>query len=333
MLRRATLVTPHSRMSIDDGGNPRSPRGNDERRAERLHDISTLISAHLDDPSDTIAGLRLFTTDQPGTSTSSVAEASLAFVAQGRKQIAVNDHVWQYGPGDYLVVSVDLPVTGRFVTANKAEPFLGIGLTLDTAAIAALLLERDAVDARPTAIARRPALGVGVASDDLLDAVARLLRLLNDRYDRDVLAPLVLREILWRLLRGPQGDLLRDIATHGSALAQIGSAVRTIRAHYAEPFRVEDLARQAAMSVPNFHRHFRSATTMSPIQYQKKIRLQQARLSLYGSSADVTSIAHDVGYGSASQFSREYRREYGLSPVQDAARTRRPGNPQTLTGL
>jgi AraC-like DNA-binding protein len=293
-------------------------RGRPADRDQRLLELGGLIAAHQDRHADRISGLRLFTTDESGEPTSSIAEASFAFVAQGAKRIAVGDHVVDYGPGDYLIVSIDLPVTGQFTAASKDRPFLGIGLTLDPKRIASVLLDtpdaRDAGHVGP----RRPALGASSASDELLDALARLLRLLDSPQDRDALAPLIEREILWRLICGPQGHLVRGIGLQSSALAQIGTAVRWIRTHYAEPFRVEDLAEQTAMSPSTFHRHFRTATTMSPIRYQKQIRLQQARLLLVGSGLDVTRIAHTVGYESPSQFSREYHREFGVSPSRDA---------------
>ena len=286
-------------------------------REQRLLELGGLIATQLDRHAEDIPGLRLFTTDERGDPTSSIAEASFAFVAQGAKRIAVGDHVVDYGPGDYLIVSVDLPVTGQFTAASKDRPFLGIGLTLDPTRIAAVLLDTTtSQDARRLAL-RRPALGASSASEELLDALARLLRLLGSPGDRDALAPLVEREILWRLICGPQGDLVRGIGLQSSALAQIGTAVRWIRTHYAEPFRVEDLAELSAMSPSTFHRQFRTATTMSPIRYQKQIRLQQARLLLLGSGLDVTRVAHTVGYESPSQFSREYHREFGISPSRD----------------
>jgi AraC-like DNA-binding protein len=293
-------------------------RGRREDRERQLTELSGLIAGHLDRPDDPVPGLRLFATDEPGEPTSAIAEASFAFVAQGAKQIAVGDHVLDYGPGDYLIVSLDLPVTGRFTAASRAEPFLGIGLTLDPADIAELVLETPSPERAGTAL--RPGLGTSAAPEQLLDALARLLRLLDEPADRAVLAPLVVREILWRLLCGPQGDLVRAIGLQRSGLAQIGRAVRWIRAHYNEPFRVEDLAEYSAMSTSTFHRQFRAATTMGPIQYQKKVRLQQARMLLLGSALDVTGVAHTVGYESASQFSREYRREFAASPSQHAYR-------------
>ena len=254
--------------------------------------------------------------------TSSIAEASLAFVVQGAKRIAVGEHVLEYGPGDYLVVSVDLPVTGQFTAASPAEPFLGIGLGLEPSAIASLLLDvwpELVVPQKPGASSAQLALATSGATAQLLDALVRLLRLLDAPQDVAVLAPMIRREILWRLLCAEQGQLVAQIGMDGN-LAHIGRAVRWIRENYPEPFRVEQLASQVSMSASSFHRHFRAATSMGPIQFQKKVRLQQARLQLLESASDITRIAQSVGYESQSQFSREYRREFGASPRQDLHR-------------
>ena len=289
------------------------------QRTRLITELCRLIDTHLGEVELGFGELTLFSADVADEPTSSIADAAFAFVAQGAKQVAVGEHVVDYGPGEYLVVSVDLPVTGRFTVASKAHPFLGIGLTLDPDAIASLLLEHEMPQSYPSRIPRllHPALGASHASVELLDALARMLRLIDAPEDRNVLAPLVYREVIWRLLRGEHGDLIRQIGTQGSNLAHVGQAVRWIRTHYAEPFRVEDLAKQFAMSPSSLHRHFRAATSMGPIQFQKKIRLQQARLLLASSASDVTGVASAVGYESPSQFSREYRREWGTSPRSD----------------
>ncbi len=157
------------------------------------------------------------------------------------------------------------------------------------------------------------------ASTDLVDAVVRLLRLVDQPDDAPVLAPLVQREILWRLLRSPQGAAVRDIGLADSSLSHVARVIRWIRDHYTEPFRVEELAAMAGMSTSAFHRHFRTVTELTPIQYQKKIRLQEARLRVVGLGEDVTSAGYAVGYDSPSQFSREYRREFGAPPSRDRA--------------
>jgi AraC-like DNA-binding protein len=263
-----------------------------------------------------IDGLLLSVVDARTPPMSSLATPTFALVAQGRKRLAVGDRVFEYGAGDYLVVSVDLPVTGHFVEASKDKPCLGVGLTLRPDRIASLLL-----DAADNQVSRAPVQGLTVsrAPDELVDAMIRLLRLVTSPDDARVLAPLVEREILWRLLRSPQGAAVREIGLADSSLSHIARVIGWIRDHYTEPFRVEDLAAMAAMSTSAFHRHFRTVTAMTPIQFQKKIRLQEARLRLVGLGEDVTSTGYAVGYDSPSQFSREYRREFGTPPSRDTA--------------
>lgn len=287
--------------------------------AGMLAELRALVLRHLPAPGAAadlpVPGLQLGRVDALTEPSSSIADPVAVVVAQGEKRLLVGDGVYDYGAGDCLVVTLDLPVSGYYTRASPDEPFLGAALRLDPVAVAALLVDAPA---RPAPAG--PALGVGPAGADLLDAFLRLVRLADHPEDAGVLGPLVEREILWRLLHGPHGDLVRQIGTGDGTLARVGHAVRWIRDHYAEPFRVEDLADRASMSVTSFHRHFRAATALSPVQYQKKIRLQQARLLLAAARDDVTRIAHDVGYQSPSQFSREYRREFGSPPARDSLR-------------
>lgn len=174
-----------------------------------------------------------------------------------------------------------------------------------------------------------PAIAVSDAPDQLLDAVVRLVRLIDEPRDRAVLAPLVKREILWRLITGEQGGIVRQLGLADSSLSHVARAVRWIREHYAQPFRVEDVARMAGMSVSAFYRNFQVVTAMSPIQFQKQIRLQEARILLATHPGDVTGVGQRVGYDNSSQFSREYRRQFGAPPSQDAARLRRSARTAT----
>ena len=164
-------------------------------------------------------------------------------------------------------------------------------------------------------------------SADILDVAVRMLRLLDRPRDVAVLRPLIERELLWRLLEGEQGAMIRQFGLADSRLSQIGHAIRWLRAHYADTLRVEELAQLAAMSVSSFHRHFRAVTAMSPIQYQKQIRLQEARARLLADARDVATVGFDVGYDSPSQFSREYSRLFGAPPGRDAIRLRTIANP------
>jgi AraC-like DNA-binding protein len=232
--------------------------------------------------------------------------------------------VYDYGPGQYLIASVDLPVTGHYTLASPAEPALGFGMILRPSAVASLLLEAPAGAApppgRPTTAA--PGIGVADASPELLDAVVRLVRLLDSPDDRHVLAASIEREVLWRLLTGPLGATAWQIGLSDSTLMHIGRAVRWITDHYNVPFRIEALADSCALSPSAFHRNFRAVTALSPIQFQKQIRLQQSRLLLLAGDEDVATVGRHVGYDNTSQFSREYRRQFGLPPGRDAARLR-----------
>lgn len=349
------------------GGRPTSPDG--------LRTLRDLILRHVDEAGPAPYGIMLSRVDHPSAPTSSIADPVLAVVAQGAKRLTLGDRIHDYGAGQYLVVSVDLPVTGHYTRASPEEPFLAFGLTLRPPDIASLLLaeagagtgagaapgtgaaagpgagtvtgagERAGAKAARSGAAGRtgtrpprppssrtapPGLAVSDASPDLLDAVVRLVRLLDRPADLPILAPMIEREILWRLVTGEQGALVRQIGLADSRLRHISRAVRWIREHHAQTLRVEDLARLAGMSASPFHRHFRAVTAMTPIQFQKRIRLQEARLRLMSSTDDVAGVGFAVGYDSASQFSREYRRQFGSPPGQDAARLR--GQAATGTG-
>jgi AraC-like DNA-binding protein len=250
----------------------------------------------------------------------SMAEPTLAVVAQGVKETTLNGRTFTYGPGQFLVVSVELPVIGRLVQASADEPFLAFVLELRPANIAALLLETaPGATARPGAADATPAgIAVSDASPALIDATGRLLALLDAPDDAAALAAGVEREVLWRLLTGPQGTTVRQIGLADSRLAHVARAIRWIRVHYDETMRVEELAALATMSVSSFHRHFRAVTSMTPIQFQKQIRLREARARLLAQPDDITGVGFAVGYDSPSQFSREYRRMFGAPPSRDA---------------
>jgi AraC-like DNA-binding protein len=249
-----------------------------------------------------------------------VIEPTLSVIAQGVKETELNGRTFTYGPGQFLVVSVDLPVIGHVTTATADEPFLAVVLELSPERIAALLLETaPAAAARPAAVeATPPGIAVSDASPALIDAIGRLLALLDAPDDAAALATGVEREVLWRLLTGPQGTTVRQIGLADSRLAHLARAIGWIRGHYNETLRIEELAALATMSVSSFHRHFRTVTSMTPIQFQKQIRLREARARLLAQPGDITGVGFAVGYDSPSQFSREYRRMFGVPPSRDA---------------
>ena len=298
------------------------------RTGALLAELRALIARHArPDETTAIDGALLSVAGRPGEPRASTTGTVMAIIAQGEKRLAIGDRVYDYGPGQYLVASVDLPITGHYTHAAADEPALGFGLVLRPSAIASLVLDADAAPASPPPRRARsapapPGLGVAEASPELLDAVVRMVRLLDSPGDRDVLAPMIEREIVWRLINGPLGESVRQIGVADSSLTHVSRAVRWITEHYNKPFRVEDLARACGMSTSAFHRNFHAITALSPIQFQKQIRLQKSRLLLLTGADDVATVGYRVGYDSTSQFSREYRRQFGLPPGRDAARLR-----------
>jgi AraC-like DNA-binding protein len=275
--------------------------------------------AHNSHGPSAIEGLTVTATDAPTALRSGIAEPSLALVVEGRKRTVSGDRVFDYAAGEFLITQLDLPVVGQVTTASAERPFLGIGLRLEPPLIAAMLLESATLAG---SLAPAPGIAVASAGPPLLDALAHLAGLLDAPQDAPVLAPLYQREVLWRLLTGPQGAVVRQIGLGDGNLAQITRAVQWIRDHHDDSIRIGRLAALAGMSESTFHRHFRAVTHMTPIQYQKAVRLQQARLALVSGGRDVAEVAHAVGYDSASQFSREYHRMFGAPPGRDAQRIR-----------
>ena len=294
--------------------------------SDLLDEIRGIISAHARSDLQTPIGGLLLSKVETSAPDHSLTEPLLVVLAQGGKRLLLGDQVFEYRAGQCLVVTVDLPVTGHFLDATPQVPALGIGLALRPAAIAPLLLETPA-GRWSRSPAGLPAIATGAAGPDLLDALARMLRLLDRPGDASVLAPLIEREILWRLLTGPHGGMIRQIGLADSGLSHVSRAIRWIRGNYAEPMRIADLARLAGMSPSAFHRHFRAVTAMSPLQFQKRIRLQEARALLVAGPDDVAGVGHLVGYDSPSQFNREYRRYFGAPPGHDAARLRAHADP------
>ncbi|MEU0470301.1 MULTISPECIES: AraC family transcriptional regulator [unclassified Amycolatopsis] len=289
-------------------------------------EFTDLLRRHArPDLSTPLDGVRICRIDDTVAPSTSMSGTVLAVIAQGGKRLAVANRVYEYRAGQYLVAPVNLPVTGHVFDSTRENPTLGFGLTLEPAAIAELLLTAGPGDLPRTSGPVQTGMVVGTTSADLLDAIVRLLRLLDRPQDRRALFPVYKREILWRLMTGQQGEVVRQLGLADSSLNQIARAAQWIRENYQRTFRVEDLAQMASTSVSAFHRNFQAVTSMSPIQFQKHVRLQAARLMLLNEPHDVTGVAHRVGYGSVSQFSREYRRQFGSSPSTDAARFRHAG--------
>ncbi|GLK59483.1 AraC family transcriptional regulator N-terminal domain-containing protein [Azotobacter vinelandii] len=246
-----------------------------------------------------------------------VYDPMVNMILQGSKSMTVGGQTLHYDPATYFVMSIGLPAAGTVHPSTAGEPYLAVALTLEPPMLVSLLSDLPNIAGQSR---QETGFSVAAVTPELLDAWVRMLRLMKTPTDIPALAPAYEREILYRVLQGPMGWMLRDIATPGSALAKINQAIQIIRCDYAKPLRVEGLAESVAMSVSAFHRHFKAVTALSPLQYQKQIRLLQARTLLTASGYGVTAAAHEVGYESPTQFSREYAREFGLPPAKDTAR-------------
>ena len=267
---------------------------------------------------------------QPTLPQHAVHEPALCIIAQGRKQVTIGPKAYVYDPSKYFVVSVDVPVTGRVVEATPQRPYLCFRLDLDTSLLGTTILEcPPPVDPREAV----PGVTMSALTTEIRDAALRLLRLLATPADYPALAPLAEREILYRLLSGEQGATIRQIALADSNARRVGRAIEWIRRNYREELRIEALASVAAMSRSALHAHFKTVTAMSPLQYQKQLRLQEARRLMMGEAMDAARAAYEVGYDSPSQFSREYRRLFGNPPARDIARLRDVAGPKDFRGL
>lgn len=295
-----------------------------ETVSNRHSELASLIGRNIDADgmrATAIPRLFLMRASQLTEPLPTVYEPALCIVAQGRKQVMLADEVYFYGPEQCLVISVDLHAVGQVIEATPAEPYLCLRLDLDPAPLSALMMELGQGALRNQR-AERLKLGLSINPIDpaLLDAAVRLARLLETPKDIPILAPMVEREILYRLLSGEYGDRLRQIATADHRLVAVNRAISWLKRNYAAPFRIETVAREARMSPSALHHSFKSVTAMSPLQYQKQLRLQEARRLMLGQAMDAATAGHSVGYESPSQFSREYSRLFGAPPSRDIAR-------------
>ena len=257
----------------------------------------------------------------PEHALAAVYEPMINLILQGGKSMTVGGKTLHYDPATYFIMSVDLPAVGAVHPASSGAPYLAVSLTLDANVVSALLCDTtDPAAGCYEHSSQSEAFNVAAVTPELMDAWVRMLRLMERPSEIPALAPAYEREILYRVLQGPQGYMLRQLATPDSALARISSAIQRIRRDYSKPLRIAALAEQVAMSESSFHRHFKSATALSPLQYQKQLRLLQARQILATQGKSVTAAALEVGYESPTQFTREYARAFGLPPSQDAAR-------------
>ncbi|MBC9251823.1 AraC family transcriptional regulator [Pseudomonas alcaligenes] len=291
-----------------------------------LHELTQLLArltpAEGINPS-AIGPLVLFRSSQPSAITHALYQPALCIIAQGSKVVRLEGEEYVYDPLNFLVASVTLPVTGEVTEASADRPYLSLRLDIDPAEIASLIAAAGPIGVPSQSSGR--GLHVDRLDAALLDAVLRLVRLLDSPRDIAMLAPLIQREILYRLLCSPQGQLLRDIATADSQAHRVNRAIEWLNHHYDAPLRIDELAKVANLSASTLHHRFKAVTAMSPLQYQKQLRLQEARRLMLCENLDVSSAGYRVGYESPSQFSREYSRLFGAPPVRDLARLRNAG--------
>ena len=290
---------------------------------ELAHKIASSIGTQEKLITD-IPGLLLSRRTAPTAPVSATYEPSLAVVAQGRKQATLGGTTFIFDQSRYLLTSLDLPVICNVIEASEAVPYLCFVLKLEMPVVRELL-SREEIQAHEASDS--PAMATGKTTVELLDACCRLIDLLNTPQDIPFLSGLIQREIIYRILRGPEGARLRAIATLGDQSHRTAKAIAWVRTNYTKPLQVEDLAKIAAMGVSTLHHHFRALTAMSPLQYQKQLRLHAARERMLMDGLDAASAAFEVGYESASQFNREYSRFFGQPPMRDIRTLRSPGAP------
>jgi AraC-like DNA-binding protein len=292
--------------------------GTDESVGEMRRRLAVKIAARAvaegDAPTE-VPGLRLYRRSTTTACASAAYEPSLVVFVQGQKRINVGKTTYLCDGSNFLLTSVDLPVVSQVTAASQKEPLLGLVLKLEMPAVREILSQQEFHLRGEPSDAR--GMAVGVTSLELLDACTRLVDLLDAPQDIPFLASLIQREIIYRLLRSPQGKHLRAIATLGEQSHRTAKAVEWLRTNYSKPLRVQELAGMARMGVSTLHHQFRSLTAMSPLQYQKQLRLHVARERMLNEGLDAASAAFEVGYESASQFNREYSRFFGQPPMRD----------------
>src|ERR671933_1162920 len=300
---------------------PQAKREADRAQANREELTERIAQAIRQDGTiEPLKGLHFYRTSFPSECIHSVSIPAFCAIAQGSKEVLLGSDRYQYDPMHYLLGTVELPIASRLLEATQEKPYLGLRLDLDPTLVGSVMVE--AGDPSPQRDANVKAIDVSPLDANLLDAVVRLVRLLDSPAEANVLAPLIEREIIYRLLMGEQGSRLRHIAVLGGSTHQIARAVDRLRKDFNQPLRIESIARELGMSVSSFHHHFKSVTAMSPLQFQKQLRLQEARRLMLGQNLDATSAAYRVGYDDPSYFSRDYKKLFGAPPHRDIARLR-----------
>jgi AraC-like DNA-binding protein len=304
---------------MNDRGADREASGAQAGRDELVERVARAVGE--DGAVEAPGGLRLLRQSSPTPVDHGVSSPAFCVIAQGAKEVLLGDDCYRYDADHYLITAAALPTTARVTEASENSPYLGLVLGLDPALVGSVMVEAGRPAPREGAAVR--AFDVSPLDAGLLDAVLRLVGLLDaPAEEARFLRPLITREIVFRLLMGAQGGRLHHIAAIGGHAHRIARALERLREDFDRPLRVEDVAREAGMSVSGFHHHFKAVTAMSPLQFQKRMRLQEARRLMLGEDLDASSAGHRVGYSDASHFTREYKRLFGEPPARDVERLR-----------
>ncbi len=311
-------------MSKEQSGGPerleREERRVQDNRAELVERIAHAVPE--DGIIEPVKGLYLYRISKAREPIYGVTDPAFCVIAQGSKEVLLGEDRFQYDPLHYLLSTVELPVVGQVLEASKEKPYLGLRLQLDSSLVASVMVEAGISAQRSGDAASVKAVNVSPLDAGFLDATLRLVRLLDTPREARVLAPMTTREIIFRLLMGEQGARLRHIAVLGGHTDRIARAIERLRHDYDKPLSIEGLARELGMSLSGFHNHFKAVTAMSPLQFQKQLRLQEARRLMLGEDLDAASAGYRVGYDDASHFNREYKRLFGEPPMRDVERLR-----------
>jgi AraC-like DNA-binding protein len=293
-----------------------------ERERATRAELAERIVRHVaeDGRIEVAPGLFLFRYSRPTGPLYGVSEPSLCVIVQGSKELLLGNERYRYDASHYLLVSAEVPAVGHIVEASKERPYLAVRVVLDPAVVTAVLTEASLVASRADAAVK--AVAVSRLDANLLDSVVRIVRLIDAPRDYGVLAPLAAREIVYRLASGDQAGRLRQIAVVGGHAPRIARAIERLRKDFDKPLRITSLARELGMSVSGFHHNFKAVTAMSPLRFQKELRLQEARRLLLAGDVDAATAGYRVGYGDPSHFSRDYRRLFGEPPRRDVERLR-----------
>jgi AraC-like DNA-binding protein len=281
-----------------------------------------------DGRTEPLKGLQLHRESSTQELVHSVTVPAFAVIAQGSKRVSLGDDSYHYDPMHYLLVTADLPIVTCVLQASQESPYLSLALRLDPTLVGSVMVEAGHVSPRRYGDAR--AINVSPLDAGLLDAVVRLVRLLDTPAEATFLLPLIKREIVFRLLKGEQSDRLRYVVHHGDQTHRIGRAIERLHSEFDQPLRIDDIAQELGMSTSSFHHHFKAVTAMSPLQFQKQIRLREARRLMLGEGLSAASAGYRVGYNDASHFNREYKSVFGLPPLRDVERLQEAGSASTL---